>query len=126
MVEPGFFLRKVVKVRATFLGCGNLLWKIWQLSLENLAIFMVTLATFLGYRQRYPFPRYIAKSIVEIITNIHHFAKEGCSEFPPLFANSPIFPTKDCQFHHEGASKYLSWRYNAYRGPIPENYNRPE
>jgi len=50
----------------------------------------------------YPFPRYIAKSYAEIITNIHHFPKEGCSEFPPLLANSPIFPTKDCQFHQAG------------------------
>jgi len=50
----------------------------------------------------YPFPRFVAKLNAEIIINIPPFTKEAYSEFPPLFANSPIFPTKDCQFHQAG------------------------
>jgi len=69
-------------------------------------------------RTRYPFPRFVAKSIAVIITNIHHFSREGCSEFPPLFTNSLIFSKDYCQFHLEGfrnaylgGTKHIEGRY---------------
>ena len=49
--RPGFGLNRAFFVEGRQ-DYGNLLWQIWQLSLENLAIFMVTLATFLGYGQK--------------------------------------------------------------------------
>jgi hypothetical protein len=48
--RPGFGLSRAFFVEGGE-SYGNLLRQIWQLSLENLAIFMVPLATFLGYRQ---------------------------------------------------------------------------
>jgi hypothetical protein len=55
----------------------------------------------------YAFPKNVAKPSPEIITNIHVFSKDGCSDFPRKIANSPVFPLENYQFFWQRSTPHL-------------------